>query len=201
MTPLDAAALGKLSQKQAVEISDRIKRTGDNHFARSELADARKQYSKALGVLFSARTSHARECLNSRVFETLSTSQVLQALDSLAAPDKMVCLSVILDCCKTSSLAFRTTLNLAFCYHKLGNYNSSVRSLLLLLNELNLEMFEAICEGLKIGDELPMSLAILIGLLPKAVYRLCLSLRELKMYEKCQDKIEVMQDYLKKFIR
>ena len=97
-----------------------------------------------------------------------------------------------------ASLAFRTTLNLAFCYHKLGSYNSSVRTLIFLLNELNPEIFEAICEGIKVDEDLPASQAILAGFLPKVVYRLCLSLKELKMYEKCQDKAEVLLDYLRK---
>jgi hypothetical protein len=89
-------------------------------------------------------------------------------------------------------------LNLAFCYHKLGEYNSSIRTLLFLLNELNLEMFEAITEGIKVDLDVPASECILVALLPKLVYRLCLSLRELKLYEKCSDKMGVALDYLKK---
>ena len=82
------------------------------------------------------------------VFEGLSNSRIIPALGNLSEFERVELLSLIFIRYKTSSLALRTTLNLAFCYHKLGSYNSSVRTLLFLLNELNHEIFEAICDGI-----------------------------------------------------
>jgi hypothetical protein len=53
---------------------------------------------------------------------------------------------------KLASLGLRVSLNLAFTYVKLGDYKSSTRTLLHLLDELSPEIFEAICEGVKIHD-------------------------------------------------
>lgn len=97
---------------------------------------------------------------------------------------------------KKANLGIRTSLNLAFSYHKLGSYNSSVRTLLHLLHEMNPELFESICEGIKLDRFLSPNLLRTFNILPKVVYRLCLSLKELRLYEKCLDKVEIILDYL-----
>jgi hypothetical protein len=80
MPNLSSEKLLTLTPKAALEIGELLKKDGDMCFSKSAFADARKCYSKALGVLFSSSSSQFEEDINIRLFEEVPNSTVLKIL-------------------------------------------------------------------------------------------------------------------------